>query len=155
MSPQEFPPVQHISPGAAAADRSVLPTKSPAKSCAFWEPTRRTMNGLRHEGEVPQGLGAGSHFLLTLSGVWEKKWLRQSLTNPLKELAIFDKMQLIKLFKYWIIESNTSRTLVWVTMGSQVLFLQLISKSHRTVLEGDISCVLTLSKNLICRHGTT
>lgn len=84
-----------------------------------------------------------------------KKWLRRSLKNPLKELAIFDKMQLIKLFKCWIIESNTSRALVWLTMGSQVLFLQLISKSHRTVLEGDISCVLTLSKNLICRHGTT
>lgn len=61
-----------IPPGAAAADHSVLPTESPAKSCAFWEPTRRTMNGLRHKGEVLQGLGAGSRFLLTLSGVWEK-----------------------------------------------------------------------------------
>lgn len=32
-------------------------------------------------------------------------------------------------------------------MGSQVLFLQLISKSHGHILKEDFSCVFTLSKD--------
>lgn len=155
---QEFPLVLHISPGVADADRSTPPDQEPRKPqppAAGEEPTSRTMNGLRHDGAGPLRPGCCLSFSSHIIWGLGKKWLRQSLKNPLKKIAIFGKMQLIKLFKFWIVESNTSRALVWLTMGSQVLFLQLISKSHRTILKGDIGCVLMLSKNLICRRGTT